>query len=398
MKKTLSILLAFIMLLLAAPVGCLFKNADFLSVKTIAANENDLSFELNENGNSYYVSGCSAEAEGDILIPSTHNNKPVTAIESYAFYGCVGITSIEISDGILSIGECAFLCCESLISIAIPDSVVNIGGVAFSLCNNLKEINVSKYNKNFSSIDGVLFNFDKTELICCPAGKSGAYSIPYGVIKIGDYAFAYSETITSVEIPESITEIGYGAFGCCTGITFIEIPDSVISIGEDAFCDCENLEIYCSPDSYAHQYATENNISIALTIITETENSIIDYDDKLIFTKLQLITDMAQVVTVPPTLSVEQTGLYETDNIRLYSTGSLFWIFENGINTEVYTLIVEGDLNSDSVCDVCDAVLAEEALNGIYPLNEVQICAANGCYSEEVDITSYQNVVNAALA
>ena len=69
---------------------------------------------------------------------------------------------------------------------------------------------------------------------------------------------------------------------------------------------------------------------------------------------------------------------------------------ENGVG-DVYTVIITGDLDGDSVCDVIDASLAEKAVNNKVTLSKEQICAANGCYSEEVDITAYQNVVNEAL-
>ena len=58
----------------------------------------------------------------------------------------------------------------------------------------------------------------------------------------------------------SITRIGESAFGYCSSLTSINIPDSVTEIGEDAFEGCDNLTIYGKSDSYAETYAKDNNI------------------------------------------------------------------------------------------------------------------------------------------
>ena len=52
------------------------------------------------------------------------------------------------------------------------------------------------------------------------------------VTSIGDYAFAYCDSLTSVTIPDSVTSIGNRAFYDCSGLTSVTIPDGVTSIGE----------------------------------------------------------------------------------------------------------------------------------------------------------------------
>ena len=66
---------------------------------------------------------------------------------------------------------------------------------------------------------------------------------------IGELAFAYCESLTSITIPDSVTSIGVGAFGLCTTLTSITIPDSVTSIGEEAFAYCESLTSITIPAS-----------------------------------------------------------------------------------------------------------------------------------------------------
>ena len=66
-------------------------------------------------------------------------------------------------------------------------------------------------------------------------------TIPDGVTVIGDTAFVLCTSLTSVTIPDSVTVIGDGAFILCTSLTSITIPDGVTEIGDGAFAMCESL-------------------------------------------------------------------------------------------------------------------------------------------------------------
>ena len=61
-------------------------------------------------------------------------------------------------------------------------------------------------------------------------------------------------------------------------------------------------------------------------------------------------------------------------------------------------LLLIGDLNGDATCDVLDAAIAHLYSVGLDEPSENEILAANGCVSDELNVNSYQNVVNMCLA
>lgn len=93
-----------------------------------------------------------------------------------------GITVIN------SIGVGVFFCCTNLESIMIPESVISIENFAFLNCVSLESIVVDTKNKEYSSLDGILYNKNKTELIVVPQAKI-IVSIPDSVTSISGWAF-----------------------------------------------------------------------------------------------------------------------------------------------------------------------------------------------------------------
>jgi hypothetical protein len=165
-----------------------------------------------------------------ITIPSS-----VTSIRDFAFFGCIALTSVTIPSSVTSIGNSVFGMCASLRSITIPSGVTSIGDFVFNDCGSLTNINVDAQNREFSSVDGVLFNKNRTELITYPAGKQGNYTIPSSVTTIKVAAFYSCKNLTGVTIPSSVTAIRTSAFEECVRLTSITIPSSVTLIGPNAF-------------------------------------------------------------------------------------------------------------------------------------------------------------------
>ena len=172
-----------------------------------------------------------------ITIPES-----VTFIGGSTFDGCTSLTSLVIPNSVTSIDDYAFSGCTNLTSITIPDNVTSIGDYVFLGCTSLTAINVATDNKNYVSVNGVLYNKERTTIICYPAGKKDKnYTIIDGVTSIDWEAFSGCTNLTSITIPNSVTEIGYDAFSGCANLTSITIPDSVTSIDNYAFLGCTSL-------------------------------------------------------------------------------------------------------------------------------------------------------------
>ena len=57
--------------------------------------------------------------------------------DQFAFGGCSSLTSVNIPDGVTSIGCCAFEGYSSLTSVNIPDGITLIDGATFAGCSLL---------------------------------------------------------------------------------------------------------------------------------------------------------------------------------------------------------------------------------------------------------------------
>ena len=161
---------------------------------------------------AYTFCGCTSLTS--ITIPSS-----VTTIGEFAFCNCNRLLAIEIPPSVTTIGMYAFDSCKSLTTISIPSSVISIGSLAFSGCTGLIEIDSN--NPNYSSLNGVIYNKDKTTLIQCPDTKTGKFIIPSSVTSIGNSAFWDCKNLTFISIPSTVISINDGAFAYCYGLTFL---------------------------------------------------------------------------------------------------------------------------------------------------------------------------------
>ena len=95
----------------------------------------------------------------------------------------------------------------------------------------------------------VIYSQDWKRLLSAPWFLSGKYSIRKGVKVIGNGAFAYHHSLTSINIPNSVTTIGKSAFFGCLSLTSINIPNSVTTIEDNVFFGCLSLTSINIPNS-----------------------------------------------------------------------------------------------------------------------------------------------------
>lgn len=176
---------------------------------------------------------------GDDNLTTVSLPRTLEGIGASCYEGCKNLKQIAIPSGVRSIGEKAFKN-TGISVIKMPETIESIGSEAFantniefleiptrlghvnrsafSGCNKLQNIYVAEDNPNYSDIDGVLTNKQRTVIIKAPIVKAGAYTIPKSVVAIDDYAFYNCRRITAVTFPTSLKRIGEGAFQGCSGL------------------------------------------------------------------------------------------------------------------------------------------------------------------------------------
>ena len=204
----------------------------------------------------------------NITIPDS-----VVSVGVWTFYNCSSLTNITIPNSVTSIGDYAFSNCTNLKNVTISDSVTSIGDYAFIWCTSLTGIDIGAENDDYVSVNGILFNNDKTELIYYPAGKTDdSYSVLDGVTSIANGAFYNCDNLTNITIPDSVTNIGNCVFSWCTNLKSITIPDNVTSINFGAFYNCNNLASVTIPDSVTEIDSEAFSLCTSLTSITIPNN------------------------------------------------------------------------------------------------------------------------------
>jgi len=216
----------------------------------IIVESKGLAFELNDDGESYKVTGIGTCADTKLVIPAQYEGKSVTSIGDYAFRDCDSLTSIEIPNSVTSIGRYAFVRCDSLTSVEIPNSVTSIGSRAFEECFSLTSVYITDIAKwcgiSFENSFANTFYCAKNLYLKNASGKYELVSelvIPDTVTEIKNYAFSGFTGLTSIEISNGVTSIGEEAFRDCTSLTSVKFAENskLTSIGDDAFCGCYKL-------------------------------------------------------------------------------------------------------------------------------------------------------------
>lgn len=165
----------------------------------------------------------------------------IRGIPNEAFYGCVYLREVKMSDAMESIGDRAFYGCRNLKTINLSDTIQHIGEAAFSECG-IEEL-----------------------------------KIPAGVTEIAYAAFAGCWQIQQLDIPETVTTICYDAFASCWQLSELDIPGNIQEIQGNAFAGCElrSVRFYGDMPNLHYNAFSNSGISIYFPASNSTWNNLI---------------------------------------------------------------------------------------------------------------------------
>lgn len=213
MKKVCSCLLTLTIVLLsmvtlALPAAAEGVGGGYIPDDVVFYEENGFQYVLLEDDTAMITSFFS-DAE-NLVVPDTLGGHTVTEIAGWDFYENPAHISSRTS------------------SISFPGSLRALGGEIFGDADNLKEIILRPGNTAFIVDEsGVLFNYDKTELVYYPAGKSDTkYSVPEGIVKIADNAFVESLNLKEITLPASLGTVNTWYFAYCHRLESISVSEN----------------------------------------------------------------------------------------------------------------------------------------------------------------------------
>ena len=211
------------------------------------------SVDFTYSNGSYTVSGTKDKTVTELIIPSQFNGISVTSISNSVFSGCKGITSVVIPNSVTSIGYGTFSNCTSLTSITLPfvgatkDGTENVHfGYIFGASKHSDNYKFVPQSLKTVTITNATSIGDKAFYYCT---SLTSIKLSNALTSIGSSAFCYCEGLTSIELPSSVTSIGERAFYNCTSLTSIELQNGVTSIGSSAFYNCTSLTNIEIPNS-----------------------------------------------------------------------------------------------------------------------------------------------------
>ena len=240
---------------------------------------NGVKYEVNKQERKAVVVGLADRKSSTMEIQEKVRGYIVSEIKSYAFRDC-SLESITIPASAFNIGVHAFFNCSSLKSIKMTDSNYSqdynysIGDEAFSYCRSLTSINIPS---SVTSIGNGAFS---------DCHSLTSINIPSSVTSIGNEAFSDCRSLTSINIPSSVTSIGKYAFSGCRSLASINIPSSVTSIGEYAFSGCRSLTSINIPSSVTSigKYAFSGCSSLTAITVDES-NPIYSSENNVLLSK-----------------------------------------------------------------------------------------------------------------
>lgn len=226
---------------------------------------------------SYSDSTCSivdyVGTDKDVTVPEVLLGDTVTTLKSGVFMDKTFLETVTLPKTLTSIKDAAFVRANNLVSVNIPENCTSIGRFIFQDCTSLKNI---AFESELTSITPQMF--------------CGCTSLE------------------ELELPKSVEMIDKYAFKDCTSLKKIFIPKATTSIASTAFQNTPNVTIYGYANSYAQQFAAENNIPFVA--LSEYMLGDVDMDGEITISDVTVIQkSLADVIT----LTDEAASLADVD-------------------------------------------------------------------------------------
>ena len=177
--------------------------------------------------------------------------------------------------------------------------LTSIGDYAFYYCSSLTSITIPN---SVTSIGSYAFYY---------CYKLTSVTIGNSVTSIGDRAFYYCDSLTSITIPDSVTSIGSDVFWSCSELASVTIGNSVTSIGSNMFRNCTKLRNITIPDSVTSigSEAFYNCSNLTSITIPDSVTSI----GSSAFRECDRLTSVIILATTPPTI---QSSTFMSNTIQ----------------------------------------------------------------------------------
>ena len=209
-------------------------------------------------------------------------------IGAHVLENCTELTSVNLGEGVTSIGESAFYGCSQLHSFELPASVSLIGNRMLADCNALTSLAVANGNAKYDSRNNcnAIIETETNKLVAA----CNQTRIPESVTAIGDYAFSGCKDIETINIHESILSVGNYAFAGCTSLAGVYIEDrsEPLVLGSNGskalFSDCPLEKVYIggkmsyNMSSYYGYSPFSSNTSLHTVTISNKEDKIYNYE------------------------------------------------------------------------------------------------------------------------
>ncbi len=194
---------------------------------------------------------CGADEQA-VYLPEMVEGKPLTGIAAGAFAG------------------------QPVVTLGLPAAVTQLEDGALDGMESLRSFRVAAGNSQYAAYNGVLYSADGSTLLRWPADKGVWCTVPEGVLRIADHAFA-GAPVRNISLPDGLTYIGAGAFQN-TSLETLDLPDSVTVVGPDAFRGCGQLTLVTAGENLAEigEYAFANG-SLAAVYYGPLTGAFADY-------------------------------------------------------------------------------------------------------------------------